>query len=345
MPVSAVGQSASFIPDLDDSGRLQIEFSRNPKRFALNRYIKLQPVKRNVGKYLRVDEKNHSRLVGANLDAYVWADGDECPIPNDTADQYDLDEYRTIRRVFSNREGDLAREQADWNMGAVQMRTQAQKAMTARTLLVHQGLANINNWPAAHRIDVGTTSGLGHLTGALSTEPRIKRLFARATERIMLATNSVVRREDLRFVINPETARIMADTQEIIDVIKQSPNAFDMLTGQTGFTEWQLPKYLYGVELVVEDAVITTTPRQAATQTSTWVMGSAIGYFMSRPGGLASPNEGPSYSTCTLMVKEDMKVEKLRDTINRRTLERVVDDTGYASTAPISGVYCTNLYS
>jgi hypothetical protein len=45
------------------------------------------------------------------------------------------------------------------------------------------------------------------------------------------------------------------------------------------------------------------------------------------------------------MVQEDRKVEKMREPINRRTIERVVDDTGYAATAPISGVYCTNLYA
>lgn len=345
MPVSAVGQTGSFIPDLEDSGRLQIEFSRNPKKFALNRYIKLQPVKRNVGKYLRIDEKNHSRIVGSNLDAFVWPDGGERPIPNNTADQFDLDEYRTIRRAFTDRMGDIAKEQADWNLEGIATRTLAQKAMTARTILVHQGLSNINNWPAAHRIDVGTTVGLGAITSALSTDPRIKKLFNRAVRQIMLATNSTVRREDLRFVINPETALVMSETQEVIDVIKQSPDAMSMLQGTVGWTEYMLPKYLYGIELVVEDATVTTTPRQAATQTTNWVMGSAIGYFMSRPGGILSANEGPSYSTCTLMVREDMKVEKMREPIHRRTISSVVDDTGYAATAPISGIYCTNLYS
>jgi hypothetical protein len=221
----------------------------------------------------------------------------------------------------------------------------AQKAMTARTMLVHAGLSNAANWPAAHSINVGTTPGLGTIDGALSTDPRIKKLFNRVVRTIMLATNSTVRRSDLNFVINPETALIMSETQEIIDVVKQSPDAKSMLTGTVGWTEYMLPEFLYGIRLVVEDAVVTTTPRGAATQTKQWVMGSGLGYMLSRPGALAAENDGPSYSTVTLMVKEDMKVERLREPQHRRSNNNVVDDVGFANTAPIAGMRCINLHA
>lgn len=342
---SSVGANATYIPDLDDSGRLQIEFSRNPKKFALNKYIKIQPVKRQVGKYLRIDEANHSRIVGGNLDQYIWADGHDRPVINNNGDQFELDEYRTLRRNFGEPLGDLAKEQADWDIGGISTRTMAQKAMTARTMLVHAGLSNAANWPAAHSINVGATVGLGAIDGALSTDPRIKKLFNRIVRQIMLATNSTVRRSDLNFVINPETALIMSETQEVIDVVKQSPDAKSMLTGTVGWTEYMLPEFLYGVRLVVEDAVVTTTPRGAATQTKSWVMGTGIGYMLSRPGALAAENDGPSYSTVTLMVKEDMVVERLRENQHRRSHNNVVDDVGFANTAPIAGMRCTNLHS
>ncbi len=90
--VTAVGANSGYIPSLLDSGKLQIEFSRNPEAFALNKYIKIQPVKRQRGKYLRIDESNHARLVGGNLDEYVWPDGADRPLLNNNEDQFALDD-------------------------------------------------------------------------------------------------------------------------------------------------------------------------------------------------------------------------------------------------------------
>lgn len=343
-PVS-VGANSGYIPSLVDSGKLQIEFSRNVNKFALNKYIKIQPVKRQRGKYLRIDETNHARLVGGNLDEYIWPDGTDRPVLNNNGDQFSLEDYQTIRRNFGERLGDLAVEQADWDIEAIQMRTQAQKAMTARTLLAQRGLKEPTNWSSTHILDVGLAAGLGPWTGALSTEPRIKKTLNRCVRQIMLATNSTVRRDDLNLVINPSTALIISETQEIIDVIKQSPDARNMLTGKVGYNEYLLPEILYGIRLVVEDAVMVTTPRGAPTPTRNWVMDDAIGFLISRPGGLTSQNDGPNYSTATLLVKEDMTVEKKKDTEHRRSSINVVDDIGYANTAPISGMFLQNLYT
>jgi hypothetical protein len=74
-------------------------------------------------------------------------------------------------------------------------------------------------------------------------------------------------------------------------------------------------------------------------------MGDSIAYLMARPGELESKNDGPNYSTVTLMVKTDLVVEKFNDPKNKRTEINVVDDTGFASTAPISGFALTNLYT
>lgn len=342
---SSVGPNSGFIPVLADSGRLQIEFSRNKDAFPLNKYIKIQPVKRQRGRYLRIDQANHSRLVGGNLNQFFWNDGDDRPKTNNNGDQFQLEDFQTNRRNFNDVIGDIAKESADWDLEAISMRTQAQKAMTARTKLVHDGLAANGTFPTANKLDVGLAAGLGAWSGALTTDPRIKKTLSRAVRQIMLATNSTVRRGDLQLVINPTTAQIMSETQEIIDLIKQSPEAKNMLTNSGGWTEWLLPSQIYGVGIVVEDTVITTSPRGASTTSQSFVMGDAIAYLMARPGELESKNDGPNYSTVTLMVKSDLIVEKFNDTKNKRTEINIVDDTGFASTAPISGMALTNLYS
>lgn len=343
-PVS-VGPNATYIPSLADSGRLQVEFSRNVNSFALNRYIKTQPVKKQTGFYLRIDEANHSRIVGGNIDEYVWVDGADRPVLNNNGDQFSLEPFKTTRRNFGERLGNLAVEQADWDLSAIQMRTQAQKAMTARTVLVHAGLKASANWDSAHIIDVSTASGLGAWSGALSTNPLIKKTIGRAVRRIMLATNSAVRRQDLVLVINPTTAQIMGETQEVIDFIKQSPAAKSILEGDEGWNEYQIPRQMYGLKIEVEDAVVTTSPRGATSATKSFVMDDALGYILSRPGKLEAKNDGPSYSTVTLMVKEDMSVEKRQDAGNRRSEMNVVDDVGFANTAPIAGVKLEGLYA
>ena len=342
---SSVGPNSGFIPVLADSGRLQIEFSRNKDSFPLNRYIKTQPVKRQRGRYLRIDQGNHSRLVGGNLNQFFWNDSDDRPVMNNNGDQFQLEDFQTNRRNFGDRVGEIAKESADWDLEAILMRTLAQKAMTARTKLVHDGLSAASTFPTANKLDVGLAVGLGAWSGALTTDPRIKNTLNRAVKQIMLATNSTVRRGDLQLVINPTTAQIMSTTQEIIDLIKQSPAAMGMLTNGSGWTEWLLPSQIYGINIVVEDTVITTSPRGASTLAQSFVMPDSVAYLMARPGELESKNDGPNYSTVTLMVKTDLVVEKFNDPKNKRTEINVVDDTGFASTAPISGMALTNLYT
>lgn len=341
---SSVGPNSGFIPVLADSGRLQIEFSRNKDSFPLNKYIKTQLVKKQRGRYLRIDQGNHSRLVGGNLNQFFWNDSDDRPVMNNNGDQFQLEDYQTNRRNFGDRVGEIAKESADWDLEAILMRTLAQKAMTARTRLVHDGLAAAATFPAANKLDVGLAAGLGVWSGALSTDPRIKNTLNRAVKQIMLATNSTVRRGSLQLVINPTTAQVMSSTQEIIDFIKQSPAAMGVLQNNNGWTEWLLPSQIYGVNIVVEDAVITTSPRGAATTVQSFVMPDGVAYLMARPGELESKNDGPNYSTVTLMVKTDLVVEKFNDPKNKRTEINVVDDTGFAATAPISGMAFSNLY-
>ncbi len=178
----------------------------------------------------------------------------------------------------------------------------------------------------------------------MTTNPIIKRTLNRGVRQIMLDTGSVVRKKDLVLVINPNLAFAISETQELIDHIKGSPDAYDQVKGGKGkWSEWGIPDTLYGIPVVVEDSVITTTPRGAATQTSSFIMGGNIAYLMSRPGGLVSKAGGPSFSTATLFAYEEMTVEKLQDTVNRRVSLNVIDDVGVGMTAPVSGMYFQNL--
>ena len=122
-----------------------------------------------------------------------------------------------------------------------------QQAMTARTLLVHQALGTQANWDAPHWSNVTSIPGVtGTWDAALSTNLFIKKSLNYGVKRIMKSTLSKVRRRDLQLVINPNTATAISETQELTDVIKQSPEAYSQVTQAEGrWSEYGLLNRLF----------------------------------------------------------------------------------------------------
>lgn len=336
-PQVMVGANNTYIPTNDS--RLVIEFSRNPKDFALPNYVQIRPVSKQRGYYLAINVNQAGRLVGGDLNEFVWPDGHPRPRMRQNGQEFNFRDYQTIRRNFGQPIGDLAREQADWDVEDTQEAIQAQKAMTARTKLVHDALATQANWDSVHWSAVTSIPGVsGTWDAALSTAPFIKKSINYGVKRIAKSTLGKVKKKDLRLVINPTTALAISETQELIDVIKQSPDAYGQVTqGEGKWSEYGLPNRLYGVEIVVEDAVMVTTAVGAATQTQDFVMADGCAYLMSRIGGLTARGGGPSFSTVTLLAKEEMTITRDQQVRDRFVDIDVVDDVGVALTAPSAG--------
>ncbi len=105
----------------------------------------------------------------------------------------------------------------------------------------------------------------------------------------------MVRRKDLVLVLNPVTAHAIAETQEIADYVKNTPGGYSALAQESQYwDEYGLPNKLYGVPLVVEDAVKVTSARGASSVTRGFVMDSGIAYLMARKGGLESNVNAPA---------------------------------------------------
>jgi hypothetical protein len=338
-PVVQLGQDNSYVKDHASSGRMVIEFSRNPKEFALPNYIQIRPVTKQSGYYLKIDQRQAGRLVGADLNDYVWPDGHPRPKTRQNGMEFNFHDFYCIRRNFGQPIGDLAREQADWSVEDTQEGMQAQQAMTARTLLVHDALDLSANWDATHYLNVTSIPGVTSTwDAALSTNLLIKKSLNYAAKRILKSTLGKVRRKDLILVMNPTTAMAISETQEIVDHIKQSPDAYSQIEQNASrWSEWGLPNKLYQFPVVVEDAVMVTTPKGATTQTESFVMDDGIAYLLSRPGGLVAKGGGPSFSTVTLFAKEEMTVSRKHDEYNRMLDVDVVDHVGCGLTAVAAG--------
>lgn len=336
MPLVQVGQNNTYVATNDT--RLVIEYSRNPNDFALPNYVQIRKVPRQRGIYLSINQREARRLVGGVLEDFVWPDGQPRPKPRRDGQEFNFLPYQTIRRNFGQPIGDIASEEADWDVVDTQEAIQAQKAMTARTKLVHDVIGTQANWDAAHWSNVTAIPGVGGTwDGALSSNMWIKKSINHGCNTVLRATGGKVKRKDLRLVINPTMATALGVTQEIIDLIKQSPDALAQVRGDGKWADYGLPDRLYGVELVVEDAVMDTAARGAATQTTSFVMADTVAYLMARVGGIAARGGGPSFTTVTLFAKEEMTITRKHQEYDRYQDIDVVDDVGVGVTAPISG--------
>jgi hypothetical protein len=74
----------------------------------------------------------------------------------------------------------------------------------------------------------------------------------------------------LRCVIGPGAARKIAESAEIVDMLKQSPFAYGEVMGNLPNLNKQygIPQTIYGVKFVVEDTVYTANPKGATVTKS-----------------------------------------------------------------------------
>ena len=334
------GGSNTYVRTFDAANSLRVEFSRNARDFAVNRYVQIVKVKKDQGYYLRINTEQAGRVLNANLQDHVWPDGADRPQTNDGTEKFHYRSYLTQRRDYDFMLGRKATEQADWDVVGSHERMQAQLAMTSRTASVHAVLSNAANWEADHVKDVST---IDSVTGPwdVDTNDRgdLQKSLDYAAEIIVKATLGVVRKKDLQLVINPTTAHAMAETQALRDHIKQSTYALpQMRQDSSQWDQYGLPDKLYGYSTVVEDAVKVTSRRGAAAVARDWVMPDGVAYLLARPGALVAPSGGPSFSTASLFIYEDMTVETFDDEKQRRVEGHVVDDLRTETTASASGL-------
>ena len=348
MPATYPSGTNTFVPDFDATGRLVVGFSRNPNSFPLNRYIQIIPVKKTEGLYLNITAEEAARLAGSDLQEFDWPDGADSPSGEDGTESFEFLNYRTKRSAYSVRIGDLAENQADWEITDQHLAIKAQQAMTARTMRVIAALTATGNYDASHVINVTTLAGnSGSWAASTTARQDIKRSLNRAAILILQDTLSVVRPEDLHLVINPNAAAVLSECQEIVDHIKGSPDALAQVRGELPGRNvlFGLPDKLYGYDLVVEDTVRVTTKKGATTSRS-FLWPQATAALAARPGKLVAPTpNAPNFSTCGLFVYEDddMTVERRKDVNHRRTEARIVDNNVAKVLAPASGAVLTNI--
>jgi hypothetical protein len=148
----------------------------------------------------------------------------------------------------------------------------------------------------------------------------------------------------LQLVLAPELAIAIAPTDEIRNYVKSQASAPQILMQglgpgtNLGYGGYGLPEMLYGVKVVVEDAVVVTTPIGEA-QVQSRIFPNTVATLVSRVGELVDAVSTELFSTITMFEKENMTVESKTEQWDRLTEGSVTDDFDLQLTAPTSG-YC-----
>jgi hypothetical protein len=341
------GGLSTFVPTFSEAtGLIQVEFTRNVKSFALNRYTKLVPVTTTSGYYLKINSDEAVRIVNEN--DFRWAYGEDRPtgVNND----FDFAPFSTRRFEKGFHIPYETAKVAAWEIVAQHARSRATQMMTLRTHRALSTLTTAGNWTASvnYFATFNALSGLsttnGVLEGNSTDKPYSARLFQTAIEKILINTGGAVQPSDLIAVMGPTTAHKMSRTEELKDLIKYTQGV-QLMQGAGSYSRYGLSPNLFGInDIVIEDAVKVTN-QKGATRAASYMLGDGAVLFLSRPGGLVGVEGGGNFATCSHFVYEDMTVETFDDPKNRRNTGSIVDNGVFELTAPLAGLYVANIFA
>ena len=343
------GAPNTYVPEATE--KFRIEYSRNPRAFQVMDYCQIIPVDKSVGYWLKISAEECGRILDADLASHAWADGAPSPEFNDGTEGFEFLGYQARRRAYGYNLGDIAAKEATWDVHAQMGRTKAMQCMTARTVKVAALAQTSGNYDTGHYSAVASISGVsGRWDQSTTARADIKRSINYAVNVILKASMGVVNASELVLVMSPRCAMQISESQELIDHIKGSPEAYAQVRGELPNSNlpFGLPEKLYGVKCVVDQAVKVTS-KKGATLARDYVLDATLPFICTRKDGVVgTPQNGDAaktnFSSFSLFMKEEMTVEQKSDGDgwHRRTIGRVTDHFAEAFTATATAFLFTS---
>jgi len=288
------GQYDVYIPNFGakDRANLIISYARDPKKFAVNGLATRTPTQTENGNFLFLRPEALAR-VGQDPNYYLWQDGQNFPTGNYNAQDYRAVPYQCVRRATPDYLGDLTKEQAVWPIEETKIDSLAHIMMTLRAVVYYTLMLNPVNHLTTHVKTATQWSSLYGQTGGgwnqgTPENPIIQRTIRNVADVIRQDTLAAVDYHQLTLVISVPAAINMAASSEINWYLAQSRFALDQTKGdnksQNG--NWGLPDKLYGMNLIVDPTVRTTSARLVVPGTFTDVMEYNTALFVAAPGSL-----------------------------------------------------------
>lgn len=354
-PQSVYVQSTGFQGKL--TTELVISYARDPKKFAVNKLVTRTPTNYLSGYYpfLRPEAL-------ARDSASLWVDGQERPRGTHNEQDFNMVQFNCTRVCKTAPLGWQTREQAIWPIESTQLAALAHQIMTRRSIAFYNVAMTVGNHLASHVKTATAWSGIGG-TGGLwsagtSSNPIIDRTLKQMAEAIRKSTLDAVSYLDLALVITPPIAIAMSTCAEIHDYVARSQFALAQVKGDAPNQnyQWGLPEKLYGLSLVIDGTLKTTSPRLTVPGTFVDVPGQAStdaadnsALVMAMPGSLGD-NVGQvtsSFSSFHMFVYrgEEMITETMQEEIHKRDLLSVSETYGMSMVSPETCALATNLFA
>lgn len=282
-----------------------IGFMRDPKTFPFVEYIQYVPAPEIQFMWFQMHPDDPVRL--GDVDKYAWARDDYRPTGKAFQLQGKWVDDSTVRYDFPYTVGeDTIRV---WKQAGIDVKnlyddTRASHAALHRAQRIVTGLSTAftGNQTGTPQDLLGTadpvyfdySSGKELLTtdNANPNFQSIKRTFMKVKKRINLATNSVVKGDELIAVMGPAVAEVIAKSGEMVEFLKQSTFAKELT--DPNVVNWNLPGSYGGFKLVVEDTPIAYVNQQAdggiadvtVASEKDYLLADDTIYFLTRKGGL-----------------------------------------------------------
>lgn len=352
--------TSGFIPQA--TGQV-VSFIRRKDRWKINEYTQLIKTPKVVGAYRKLGNDQPVRVVNPN--EFAWADEQDAPSGTHNHLPSTFVPFATQRFAYPFRLGWRLIENVapDWKILASHSDMAVSQMMTARTKRMLTLLEATATWGSNGTFTAQALDGqngffdtAGDDPGDPSTYNFGFRAITAAATKLLLMTNGRVRMDELCLVISPNFARRYAASPEIRSYLARSPFAMAQIRGDAKSNNgmFGLPDMLYGVKVVVEDAVIVTdrpnadgseaTPAPSGTRQFIKSDNSVL--LVSRPGKLDGQYGAPSFSTAQIYHYGPEAAVEARDVPHDRlTLGRVVEDVIEIVTTTISGMLVTNVLS
>lgn len=345
-----------FIPEA--TGQV-VAFARKPERFKINTYVQYIPCSKPIGVYVELGRDEPVRIVSD--EEYAWEDGDDAPAGHQYKIPFQVKEFRTFRRAYPWTLGYQLIDNTDlWKPKEAHMRAAVTKALTNRTKRIVTLAEDSSNW-SDHYSDVNVLNQNRGPWDTGSDDPQsasYQAIFAsliEAAQRICLDTNGEVTVEDMQVVISPRAAQKLALAPEIVNYVRQSPYARDVIEKglDPQWSTWGMPSQYKGFKFVVEDAVIVESrPVAAGTEASIasgarrFIKHDSTAFITSRPGGLDGEYGSPNFSTIQCYHNNELlRVQAFDDPENERVRGRVSEKFKEVLAAPVSGWLIQNILS
>lgn len=326
------------------TANLVIGYSRQPKKFRINNYTKIIPVAKPQGYFTRISIGQQGKIQYPDLRDWLWNPGQGRPRGNWNQLGFQFFPYNTIRRSFSTTLDQKTIDVASFQLQAMHVAMCAQQAMTARTQFAVTQFTNPANWYGTHAGFATQLAG-GLWSAGTSTNHYIQDSLYKMAIQIELDTFGVVTPDQLSIVLNPNTARAAASSQEIRNFLANQVDAIKYLQGvlPTPQDMYNLPKNLFGFPIEIENAVLNAQPSSPNDQIGTtalynqFIMPDGQVCMLGRSGDLVGSEGTTDYTTVQFFMYEEMSAESFTNNEDRLILNAVTEDYDCQVVAPASG--------